>query len=353
MPGRSNKEEEVSFFKTYELFICLIALLMFLIVMLVLFRAPIVGSGLQTCGDGSFYDSCSIVKPYYCNDQGILSENASVCGCSDGEERSGDLCTSSLQTNPTNISLNYILDGQQKELNFTVYQGVSDQLSSLSRGIFYDTGEKPVRADFAFQMINDQTQREFLLPLVIEIQNLTKDKDEQAKIAISIVQNVPYGFSNKTTTLLGNQLNYSRYPYEVLSDYQGICGEKSNLLAFLLRDLGYGTVLFYNQQENHEAVGIECPVQYSYKGTGYCFVETTGPSIISDDTIQYVGGITLQSNPEIILISTGNSLGNNLSDYKDAQTIEKIRAGEFILFANSTFEKLKEKYGLVEDYYAG
>ena len=41
------------------------------------------------------------------------------------------------------------------------------------------------------------------------------------------------------------------------------------------------------QQENHESVGIRCPLEESYKESGYCFIETTAPAIISDDSIEY------------------------------------------------------------------
>ena len=199
--------------------------------------------------------------------------------------------------------------------------------------------------------INEEKQTQFLLPLVIKIQNLTNDKEEQARIAISLVQNIPYGFSNKTERFFGIPVNYSRYPYEVLYDQQGICGEKSELLAFLLRELGYETALFYNQRENHESVGIKCPFEESYKGTGYCFVETSGPAIISDDSIEYAGGVFLESEPEVIFVSTGDSLPAGLREYTDAEEIQNLKKNPFVLFRQSRLENLREKYGLIEEYF--
>ncbi|MDP3991884.1 MAG: hypothetical protein Q8P79_00020, partial [Nanoarchaeota archaeon] len=127
--------------------------------------------------------------------------------------------------------------------------------------------------------------------------------------------------------------------------------EKSELLTFLLRELGYGTAIFYNQPENHESVGIKCPVEESYKGTGYCFVETTGPSIITDDSIEYFGGIVLESKPEIILISDGYGLSRGLQEYRDAELMKRMRQGKFVPFRNFELKRLKERYGLVEIYY--
>jgi len=209
------------------------------------------------------------------------------------------------------------------------------------------------KADFKFKKIDEKEQRELLLGLVMKIKNLTLVKEDQMRIAVSLVQNIPYAESEKTFVTRNIISNYSRYPYDVLYDNAGICGEKSELLAFLLRELGYEVVFFYHAYENHEAVGIKCPLKESFNDTGYCFIETTGPSIITDNSIDYVGGIRLVSEPEVVLISTGDSLGVDLYEYKDANNMEKIR-DSWISFSSSVkFNKLKKKYGLVEEYNLG
>ena len=350
MPSKLKKERMISFLRRHEFSISLACFLIFLVLIAIFFGSPIVTEKLQTCGDGTFYNICSVAKPYYCA-EGSLIEKASVCGCLESTERIGDSCITDLQAEPKSLALKYIFDGEEKTLNFTVYRGLVSHLSELSRVISYTNGEKPIRADFIFKKINEEEQRKLLLPLTIKIQNLApNDKVEQARIAISLVQNMQYGFSNKTEGFFGNKVNYSRYPYEVLYESKGICGEKSELLAFLLREIGYGVVLFYNQEENHESLGIKCPQEESYKGTGYCFVETTGPSIITDDSIEYVGGITLDSQPEVIFISDGESLPGGLQEYRDAETMKRIRQGRFVLFRDLKLEALKERYGLVEEY---
>lgn len=302
------------------------------------------------CNDRTSYDNCSLIKPYYC-EEGILIEKASICGCSELTTKSGDTCISKYQTNPKNISLNYILQGEKGEIDFIVYEGMYDYISNVPRSIYYSGDEIPSRADFKLKNMNEEEQRELLLPLVVKIQEITDDKNDQLRIAISLVQNIDYGFSNKTGSFIGNEINYSRYSYEVLYDGQGICGEKSALLAFLLREMGYKISLFYYAQENHEALGIGCPVSKSFDDTGYCFIETTGPAILSDNSIEYVGGIILDLEPQIMILSEGNSLGRNLYEYRDAEIMKQLRQGKFVLFRNSKLEKLQEKYGLIEEYY--
>lgn len=309
-----------------------------------------------TCGDGTLYGKCSLRKPYFCLD-GSLVEKASVCNCSDILTQKGDLCVSKYQTDPKNTSLKYVLRGEEKEIDFVVYEGMVDYISKLPKSIYYSGGEEPSRQDFILRNINEEEQRELLLPLVTKIQNTVKGRDDQVRTAISLVQKIPFGSSGKLVELRSKQMNYSRYPYEVLYDMQGVCGEKSELLAFLLKEMGYNIVLFYHKLENHESLGIKCPVGYSLRDTGYCFVETSGPSIITNDQLKYVGGITLSSEPELILISDGDSLARDLYEYKDADSLIKINKiieekGKLSLVSTYKLEKLKKKYGLVEVYTA-
>lgn len=303
-----------------------------------------------TCGDGTLYYNCSLRKPYFCLNGGLIEE-ASICGCPGILMREEDSCVSKYQTNPKNIILKYILRGEIKEINFTVYGEMIDYISSIPKFIYYEKDIEPSRRDFKLRNINEEEQRELLLPLVTKIQNIAENKEDQVRIAISIIQNIPYNESGEIITLGSNQLNYSRYPYEVLYDMKGICGERSELLAFLLREIGYGVVLFYYSSENHECVGIRCPVEYSLDDTGYCFVETTGPSVMTNNQDYYVGGEKLSSKPEVIFISGGDSLGENLYEYKDAKNLMKINKiieekGRINLIEHFKLKKLKEKYGL-------
>ena len=344
---------EVSFLNKFliiSIFIVFVFLLIFIIVGVTNIFLQKYFKKVPTCGDGTFYNNCSLRKPYFCLD-GVLVKKASICGCPEILTKIGDSCISKYQDNPKNITLKYVLRGKENKINFVVYRGMVDYIQNLSESIYYNKDEKPSRRDFKLRNINEKEQRELLLPLVVKIQNLAETKEDQVRIAISIVQNIAYGESGEIITFRHNQINYSRYPYEVLYDMEGICGEKSELLAFLLKELGYSTALFYYPLENHEAVGVKCPLEYSLNNTGYCFIETTGPSIITDNQNEYIGIWSLSSEPELILISDGDSLGYGLYEYKDAKTLRKINElirekGKISWINNFRFEKIKEKYGL-------
>ena len=310
------------------------------------------------CGDGSLENTCSIMKPFFCSN-GILSERASVCGCDGNLTISGDSCTSEFKTEPKEITLKYVLRGEEREINYTVYKGMTGYLSKLPVYINYNSSSIPSRTDFKLRNLNDIQQRQLLLPLIAEIQNRAHDKEEQARIAISVAQNLDWCFSDKMTIYRETKLPYSRHPYEVLYDSRGVCGEKSELLAFMLREIGYGVVIFYNQEENHESIGIKCPVEESWRNSGYCFVETTGPSIMTDNSIEYVGGLKIKTEPEILLISDGDSLSKDMYEYKDAKSLNEIKEtinGDGFFFNPikfMTFNKLEKKYGLAKEYNAG
>lgn len=304
----------------------------------------------KTCGDGTLNGECSEHKSYSCF-KGKLVESPEFCGCPESFEFFEGFCVSEYQTESKEISLNYTFRGKDEKINLVVYKGVADYLFDLPDSISYSAGEQPQRIDFKLRGIEEPIQEDFLIPLVVEIQNLDKDKEDQARIAISVVQNLDFGYSGDIISFGRNEVNYSRYPYETLYDMQGVCGEKSELLAFLLKEIGYDVAFFYNNLENHESIGIKCPVEYSLADSGYCFVETTGPSIMTNNENIYLGGIKLTSQPEVIQISEGDSLPGNLREYRDAD--RQIRINNLILekeriniFRYLQLKSLDNYYGL-------
>jgi len=319
-------------------------------IFLIVFSSKLI---VHTCNDETLYGECSKIKPYYCSD-GSLIENASFCRCSTFSKLESNKCISDYQINPKEIALNYTLRGEKNQIHFTVYQKLYSYLSEIPRYNQYDPDEESILLNFKLKSLDNQEQRELLLPLVIMIQNLTSDKDDQARIAVSIIQNIPFGNSNKKIKFGGVSLDYFRYPYEVLYDMKGVCGEKSELLAFLLRELGYGSAFIYYPLENHEALGIQCPLKNSLNNSGYCFIETTGPSIISDYKTEYLGVEQLSSNPEIISLEGNSTFGkSNFYEYRDFKILDTIRFrmrnyGTINFIQHLQFQELKRKYGLDE-----
>lgn len=331
-----------------------------LVVLLVLFFIVLFAfpegknQGMLVCGDGSFNESCSIEKPYFC-ENGILVEKASVCGCFEGAVKDGESCVNKKYYNGSGeVVLEYVLNGERHYLTFSYFGGVLDYLEGLPKHLDYSSGEIPRRDDFKFMKIDDEIQRRALMPLVVAIQNAAVgSKDDQARIAVSLVQNLEYGEPEFKPVLEGKfNIRLSSYPYDTVVSYTGSCEGKSELLLFLLRELGFGTSLFYFKDENHEAVGIKCPLENSYYNSGYCFIETTVPSPISFSDGVYLGidGGKIVSEPEIYLMNKGFSLSEDLEEYSDSDYLSVVLNSDGFsmkkAFSSKSFSKIKKKYGL-------
>jgi len=101
------------------------------------------------------------------------------------------------------------------------------------------------------------------------------DEMETVNFAVSFVQSLPYAVDNVTTSYD----EYPRYPIETLVDNGGDCEDTSILMADILNEMGYGTVLL--SLPNHMAVGIlggdEMSGTYWPHNDGkYYYLETTG-----------------------------------------------------------------------------
>jgi len=318
---------------------------------------------LLNCSDGTFYNRCSFNKPYFCS-TGTLTKNATFCGCGFDYDivPYGEACTSRYSLNPKSVTLNYIQNGKQYSFDYIVYGGLNDYLAGIERSISYYS-VPPTFKDFVLKNIDDPKQEKYISDFTKQIETLSNNPDDQARIAISIVQNIPYDYG----TLKG------RYAYQVLYDQNGVCGEKSPILVSVLRNLGYGTALIdYGNIEpgeyrvmvssiSHEAVGIKCPMQYSYKNTGYCFIETTKPSIITYSGGNYPlpGCISSDTSPlscteklpdqyTLTVISDGKSFDSVATEYNDAQEWGRLESAGSVLDESNynLWSSLAVKYGI-------
>ena len=251
-----------------------------------------------------------------------------------------------LLTDPKIVTMSFMYDGNMYNVDYIVYKGLNDYLASLTRNItYYD--DPPTTKDFIIRDLDQNHQKIVLMSLVNYIANFTEDKDDQARIAVSMVQNIPYDDIGLESGLLN-----SKYPYEIVYSQTGVCGGKSVLLTFLLRELGFSVVIFEYEQDSHRAVGIKSPYEYSYNETGYCFVETTAPSIITDSDKEYEG-VGKLSSYELIFICDGLSFDSVSEEYNDSIEYHRLldladlNGGTLSPSNHDKWMNIANKYGLL------
>jgi hypothetical protein len=87
-------------------------------------------SSIKFCGDGSFVNTCSINKPYYCDDFNQLVKNTVLCGCPENFSKSNGGCYTNYMIGEKEINLKYIFDGKEEIISFNVYDGLDSYFYS-------------------------------------------------------------------------------------------------------------------------------------------------------------------------------------------------------------------------------
>ncbi len=154
---------------------------------------------------------------------------------------------SRLLQSPKVQSYYYFIENSRKSISLTMYGGLAENLSDL-RSSSLPGSDKEVIA----RLLANQHQDEYLKPLIESIAKRSPAPDDPAKIAISLVQHVPY-----TRNQPFNASSGWLYPYETLYHNAGSSADKSILAAYLLKELGYDTVVF--EFPGSMAVGYDVP----------------------------------------------------------------------------------------------
>jgi hypothetical protein len=213
---------------------------------------------------------------------------------------------------PKTTSYYYVINGDRRSIGFTTYGVLSDYLSKESHS-YYNDMEKEV----IMELLENNYQNESLQPLLETITKSSSNPNDQARIAISLVQHIPYNWNK----YYGTSMDWY-YPYETLYNNIGVCSDKSLLLAYLLNGLGFDTVLF--EFSDHMAVGIKSSPTYDFYDTGYAFIETTRPTIITYVPDTYLSGFRVSPNPHIIHLNGGKKVLDVSTEYRDAIKMKQL-----------------------------
>ena len=166
---------------------------------------------------------------------------------------------------------------QDNSLSLQLSTELYEAYKNSSKVLTYQTDNKPKNLRDSFYGIflelkeGDNSIKELVAKgrEVAVSKNLTED--ELLEYLLALIQYIPYDYSKIENNLNNNPF----YPYESLYLKKGVCSDKTFLALVLIREMGYGGAILDFPEMNHSALGLSCPLEYSVRGSGYCFVETT------------------------------------------------------------------------------
>jgi hypothetical protein len=250
-----------------------------------------------------------------------------------------------LETGTNKQTYPYAIRSLSQFLYFNTYDGILGYLRQKYPGRSTGLSSSSSSGNDYRQYISDPVQKSAIDEFVENIRGRSDLPQERARIAVSLIQHIPYNIS------AGNLL-----PYEVLYYNKGRSEDKSLLAAYVLSEMGYGTALFVYLPDQHVALGLKCPKQYSTAGSGYCFVETTYPAIMTFSNGTYEGVSRPVSDPVIIPIADGASFDQIGEEYADAVSYKASLnsavvndTGMYMDTINyDIYGDLRQKYGLFD-----
>ena len=96
------------------------------------------------------------------------------------------------------------------------------------------------------------------------------------------------------------------------------------------------------------AVGVKASSKYSFYDTGYAYIETTRPTIITYEPDTSSGGFSIAQNPRIIHLTGGRRVLDVTTEYGDARRMKQLEAmgGNLNQSYRAELSKISDKYDL-------
>ena len=268
--------------------------------------------------------------------------------------------------NPQDKKFTWTYAGKQYSITETLYASTDTFYQSSPKEFLYSGNlENNWEEKYFAMFLKENDSEKIFHQVATDIQSVGKknglNDDQIVELVMAFVQSIQYDEARATAIAAGSKEALTNYPYETLFLQKGVCADKSFLASMILRDLGYGTVLFVYDSENHMAVGIQCPMQYSNYNSGYCFAETTAVGM-RIGVIPDLNKANNQANDlkklsyfdqsskfdekklgevKILQKTTGKEYGGVAGTIKISQSIENT--GKAIVDARSSLTSLKAK----------
>lgn len=254
------------------------------------------------------------------------------------------------------LSSEFIIDGKKAykfgvgtleyAVEIPVSSGLYNHLVDQSHSYSYLGSSSDGRLSGHHNMfLDDENDDAHMRHIINFISSVVQAKSED-EAAESIIQFVQSGIDYDEARAFDPA--YSLYPYETFFTGKGNCGDKALLLAELLKQQGYGVVLFHFDNANHLAVGLKVPDCYGSYRTEYCFIEPTIPAAIGKIPEKYAGGVSLDKDPKVTLVSEGMSF-NRIVELQEEYAEQSRRYGHQYLYSSAYQKVLLEERADIQD----
>jgi hypothetical protein len=167
---------------------------------------------------------------------------------------------------------------------------------------------------------------------------LALDDDEYLELMVSAVQYLPYGDIEYEILL----------PAEVIAYREGVCTEKSVLLAALMTHEGYDTALWVLDSQRHVALGV-ASAENQFRHSGYAFVETTVPHYIGQADAAYWASRPSLTTPQLIKLGGTRAYG---AGAQTAFILQELRRNKMVALQSDRYARASRTDGRWSERYA-
>ena len=243
--------------------------------------------------------------------------------------------------NSVSRTFNWEYKGVKYSLTEKLYQSTYEYYKSQPKAFSYVGELKPNWQDEYYGMfLKGNTDDKSISQLASDLQLLGKkhnlNDDQIVDLTLAFVQAITYDDAKAKNILAKTGSETILYPYETLYEQAGVCSDKSLLATALLREMGYGVAIFAYEQDNHMAIGIQCPKDASTYGSGYCYAETTSVG----NKIGIIPTFDSTSNKTIGANELSSTLGSN-----QAQQAKLQQLGQVTIYQETSG---KQYFGIIE-----
>ncbi|MFH0840938.1 MAG: hypothetical protein V1865_03105 [bacterium] len=183
-------------------------------------------------------------------------------------------------TNEHQVNFTWRYLGQDYSMTLDLSKDLYEQYKNSNKRYQYTGNLPPNWIEEYYAMFfklkpEDNSIKQLAEKLTVLAEGHLLTSDQLVELTIAFVQSIPYDRERAVNIIDKVDGDFTNYPYESLYTKTGICFDKTFLAILILRELGYGTAVLDYSEDNHSAIGIACPKEYSIYASGYCYAEST------------------------------------------------------------------------------